>query len=253
VPREWLRIDEGGYLSLLPEHDSDEACGIVDEWMQTACPHRDMRLASEFIANWPAYRVIQQALDHAGWDNFPTLHAELPHANGGLMSSEAAALALKELAYFHSLNEIGRDTFLVETATGEVLDWHVAAYDGVPLHGGTVTLRAGIGPFDFFVNDPTTGADLFRSVRFRQTKLEGGHFNEIVELEDLDGSGTCRGPIAIRLIHWPDDHKQPNYTLPTELHVESRVVTPGEFEHILGPLERLFQASIETGHPVRWE
>jgi hypothetical protein len=37
-----------------------------------------------------------------------------------------------------------------------------------------------------------------------------------------------------------------------ELHVESRVVTPADFAHVVGPLEWLFRAALETGNPVRW-
>jgi hypothetical protein len=258
VPREWLHIDEEGSLNLRPGHDSHEAIFKVDEWMQTACLHPDMNQASEHVANWPGYRAFQQALGRAGWDHFPTLRSELPESNGGLTPPSAAALALEELNRFRSLGEVGRDTFLVETATGEVLHRHIAVYRGVFLYGGGGKPRAGIGPFEFFVEDPATGAFLFRSVHFRQSRVEAPPGEEVVTLEDLNGGGTFRGPVSIRRdVPWPDgrwqdDQGRCNFILPSELHVEARVVTPADFDHILGPLERLFRASVETGNPVRW-
>ena len=43
-----------------------------------------------------------------------------------------------------------------------------------------------------------------------------------------------------------------NAVLPAEPHVEARVATPADFAHVVGPLERLFRASLETDNPVRW-
>jgi hypothetical protein len=239
VPLGWLHIDD-------------------DEWMQTACPHPNMRHASEHVANWPGYRAFQQALGRVGWGSFPTLRSELPEANGGLTPPSAAAIALEELARFRALGEVGQDTFLVETATGEVLHRHIVAYEGVFLFGGGTRPRAGVGPYEFFVEDPASGVCLFRSARFRQTPVAAPPGEELVDLDDLDAGGTYRGPAAVRrYVPWPDgrwqdDHGRCNFVLPAELHVESRLATPADFDYILGPLERLFRAAVETGNPVRW-
>jgi hypothetical protein len=139
-----------------------------------------------------------------------------------------------------------------------VLHQHIAAYGGVFLHDGGVRSRAGVGPCEFFIEDTATGACLFSSVHFRQTPVAALPGEVLVELEDLGGGGKYRGPVAVRrYIPWPDgrwqdDQGRCNFILPAELHVESRAVTPAGFGHILGPLERLFQASVETGNPVRW-
>ncbi len=258
VPLEWLHVDEEGYLNLRPEHDTDATFHQMYRWRQTACPHPDLRQASEHIANWAGYRAFQQAMSRVGWDNFPTLRTQLPEVNGGLMLPAAAVLALGELTHFRSLREVGRDSFLVETASGEVLHQHIGVYEGLFLYGGGDKPRAGVGPLGFFVEDPASGACLFRSAHFRQTRIEGPPAEDIVDLEDLDGGGRYRGPVAVRrYVPWPDgrwqaDQCRCNFILPTELHVESRVVTPGNFSHIVDSLERLFQAAVETGNPVQW-
>jgi hypothetical protein len=248
VPLEWLHIDEEGDLNLRPEYDSDEAFFKVSDWKQTACPHPDFSQVNEHVANWSGYWAFQQALARVGWDNYPTMQCDLPEANGGLTLSSAAALALKELAHFRSLGQVGQDTFLVETATGEVLHRHIAASDGVFLYGAGEKPRAGIGPSQFFVEDPATGACLFRSVCFRQTRVAAPPGEDLVDLEDLNGGGSYRGPVTVRRY----DQGRCEFVLPAELHVETRVVKPADFDHILSPLESLFRASEETGNPVRW-
>jgi hypothetical protein len=253
VPWEWLHIDEEGQLSLMPGHDSNEAFMNVYHWMQTACEHPDMRHVNEHISNWSGYRAFQQALSCVGWDNFPTLQSELPETNGGLTPPSAAALALNEVAFFRSLGNVGQDTFLVESATGEVLYRHIAAYDGVFIYGASGKPRAGIGPSEFFVEDPATGTCLFRSARFRQTQVATPPGEDLVDLEDLDGGGKYRGPVSVpRYLPGQDDQGRCKYVLPAELHVEIRVVAPADFDHILRPLQNLFKASVETGNPVRW-
>jgi hypothetical protein len=236
VPLEWLHIDEEGNFNLRPAFDSDENFFKVSDWMQTACPHPDFTQAREHVANWPGYGAFQQALGRVG---YPTLQSDLPEANGGLTLSSAAAIALKELALFRSLPEVGKDTFLVATATGEVLHRHIAASEGVFLYGADGRPRAGVNSSHFFVEDPATRAILFRSVCFRQTRVAAPSGEDLVLLEDLDGGGSYCGPVAVQV-------------LPAELHVETRVVKPADFDHILGPLETLFKASVESGNPVRW-
>ena len=51
---------------------------------------------------------------------------------------------------------------------------------------------------------------------------------------------------------WQGDEGRCNAVLPAEPHGESRVVTPADFAHVVGPLERLIRASLETGNPVCW-
>lgn len=107
VPREWLHIDSDGYWSLKPEHDSIELFYKVYEWEQTCCEHPEMEYASEPISTWTGYRLFQQALGRVGWEQFPVLDHELPHANGGQTEAAMAALALRELDEFRRVGGVG--------------------------------------------------------------------------------------------------------------------------------------------------
>jgi hypothetical protein len=264
VPREWLHIDEDGYLSLRPERESDEAFFKVYEWEQTACEHPGMEQASEHIGNWSGYRAFQEALEQAGWHLFPTLEAELPENNGGQTSPASARLCLEELACFRSLETLGEKACLVDSATGEEVHRHIAAYDGVFVWAGSVGLEVGLGEFDFFVRDASTGSDLFRSRHFRQRVLEPkrvGRDWDIgeVELTNMDSGERFRSPVAVRgrQVPWPsgrweDDEGRCNFAVPVEFHVEARPILPQDFDYTVTALEKVFRAAVETGNPVRW-
>ncbi len=262
VPRDWLHVDEEGYLNLKPEHDSDEAFAEVYDWMQGCCGDPDLRYASEHIANWSGYRLFQQSLAEAGWDKFPVLRGELPDANGGRTEAPESALALGELTLFRRLGGIGTNPCLVDTATGEAVMKHVGAYGGVFIFNGSSGLEAGIDGDGFFIRTGEGKLDLFRSARFRQEILDAdpdGPGPWRVVYADLDSGREfeCRFAVPDDTIPWPDGRMQDDrgrfrFRYTATLHVEGRAVHSSDFEYLLGPLERAFRASVETGNPVRW-
>ena len=94
-PRDWLEIDEEGYLNLVEEYDSAENWGKHYAWQQSCCQHEGMDFACEHISNWAGYRQFQAALGEVGWQYFPVLEEQLPNANGGLTPSAASVKALR--------------------------------------------------------------------------------------------------------------------------------------------------------------
>lgn len=264
VPREWLIIDDEGQIAIVPEHDSPEAASDVYHWMEDCCGHPGMQYASECIANWGGYRLFQEELAEVGWGNFPVLHRELPEDNGGRTDASESALALEELTEFRKVGRIGLNTCLVDTSTGEVVMEHVAAYEGVFIMCGDSGLEAGFDVDGFFVRTSEDRLELFRAIRFQQTSLDPE--------ADRHGSEPCRflyvdlnsGPqfecpfgVPSGMIPWPDGRMQDDQGrlrsyYPTTLHVEERAVDSSDFEYILGPLERIFLASVEMRNPVRW-
>lgn len=264
VPRDWLRVDEDGYLNIKPEHDSDDASDAVFGWMQDCCEHPDMDHASERIGNWPSYRLFQQSLGEVGWHHFPALVDELPRANGGVTQPTMAAFALIELEEFRRAGDVGRNPCLVDTMSGLVVSQHVAAYKGLIIMDGRSGLDAGLDQNCFFIRDRATGVERFRASRFRQELLDLGRYMKGPEpgrtvFTDLDSgrSFECRMAVSGRAIPWPDgrmtdDGGRSNFEHPVELHVEVRRGQSTQFESVVGALEKVFQASVETGNPVRW-
>lgn len=232
-------FDEDGYFDLLlPWDGNEEAHAAFLAWLINACPHDEMELASERLSNWSGYRLFQRALETAGWEHFPTLHAELPEANGGFMPAAKAAEVLKELDLFESRARIEEETVLADEATGEPVMTHVPAYQGVMMLGPGY--RAGVDPDGFFVLDP--GADppatLFRAARFEQRVLDSG------EVEFTGGGQTVR--VAMPPV---GGHET---SLPHRLVVRQRSRSPADFSYIVAPLRRLCEASVASGNPVMW-
>ncbi len=263
-PRDWLHIDAEGYLNLKPEYDSVDRAVEVCRWMETCCHHPNMDAASEHIANWPGYRLFQQAMGKVGWDRFPILRRELPEANGGLTAPSAASMALAELDEFRRCGEVTTTICLVDTAKNIVLQKQINAYEGIFIRDGRSGLEAGIDGSGFYLRDRESGVELFRAARFRQTlqapqRYRPGPEAGRVLFHDLDSGREfeCRTAVPGRTIPWPDgrmedDRGRCNFEYPPELHVESRAEKPSDFEHIVGPLEKVFRASIEFDNPVRW-
>jgi hypothetical protein len=263
VARDWLYFDNEGYLSLRPEHEDDETGMKIWTWEQDCCEHSGMDYASERIANWAGYRLFQQALETVGWQHFPVLHAGLQNINGGLMAPDACAQALQELEFFRTLDTVSKNAFLINTSNGDTIHEHVACYEGVFILSGTSGLDIGIGQMEFFIRD-REGDVLFRAMRIRQTLLEPGKRDRKdgpgrVEFMDLDTSEkfVCETAVRGNAIPWPggrmqDDEGRWRSEYPSEFHVEIRNVNPSDFDYILEPLIKVFQASVEIGNPVRW-
>jgi hypothetical protein len=96
-------INNDGELTLdFPEWGHEEDFARFHEWLATGavCEHPNMEYASVRISNWGGVHDFQAALEEAGWELFPTLHAYLPTANGGHLPASAAGAALEELQTF---------------------------------------------------------------------------------------------------------------------------------------------------------
>ncbi|MEW4453182.1 hypothetical protein AB1L30_10940 [Bremerella sp. JC817] len=261
-PSEWLEVDNEGYINLKKEHNSGENWAKHYEWGQSCCGHKGMDFARERISNWTGYRQFQEALGEVGWQHFRVLKEQLPNANGGLTPSAASAKAIEELDFFASAGEIGVKTFLIDIASGKGLYEYVAAYGGVFILSRSYEVNAGLSEFEFVAVDATSGEDLFRATRFRQFHKSGkkvdGHCDGIA-WENLDTGDVYDSGIAIRgqQIPWEDGSwEKPNgqcrFEYPSEFQVEQRPRLVSDFDDIVKALRTVFEASVETGNPVRW-
>jgi hypothetical protein len=264
VSPDLIEVDDEGYLSLaVPYDDNDELYFLFADWKQHACLHSDMEYASVRVANWTGYRAFQQALARIGQEHFPTLQAELPNSNGGLMSAISATKALQELELFRRAN-LGSNIFLVNSQTDDEIHEYIASYEGVFILSGRAGVDIGFDERGLFVvkrSEPRQ--ELFRSMRFEQRLLEPdltlAYKDGKVELIDLATGWSFEGTTAIsgRQIPWPDGRKQDDqgrvrFEYPRFMHVEERKLAAGDFAYALDALTEIFQAAIITGNPVRW-
>jgi hypothetical protein len=260
-----VSVDADGYLTLdLPFEGNEEAHEEFDRWLESACEHPGMEYASEHICNWPGYSAFVQALGQLGWENFPTLLAELPEANGGVLPAESAPAALGELSVFRARPDRTWGVFLVDSETGRPLQQYNPAGKGVFVWSGSEGVELGFDPEGFFV--ATRGeprCELFRSMRFEQRLLEPQTTESYrpgkVEFVDLETGLQFVGRTAVsgKQVPWPDgrmenDKGQCRFEYPRLLHVERRGRTAADFAYIVDPLTRVLQAAVKTGNPVRW-
>lgn len=262
VPNEWLGIDEDGYLGLKPEYEDkeEEYWHKLYEWEQDCCAHEGMDFASERISNWTGYRLFQEALARCDRRNYLVLDAELPNANGGLMTPELASKSLEELEHFESLESIGENVFLIELPSEEVVWEYVDGYEGVFVLSGLVGLDAGIAPpNEFYIRDRETKNILFSSSHFKQIRERPQKSESSVVFQDQETGNQfeCDLTISGQQIPWPDGRMennsgQCNFKYPEEMKVIRKSVGPDNFDYLINALKTIFKASVETGNPVRW-
>jgi hypothetical protein len=253
VPRDRLVLGDGDlWVSSGADADIEEVEEMdekVQEWRGSACKHPHLYYADEVIANWNWYGNFLRVLGRLGWDHFPTLEVELPVSNDGTTPPEAASEALEELAYFRSLDEVGPNTFLVDTATGRELYSRLSDEDGVFVLNRDPAVEAGVGEYAFFLRDRLTKEVLFRSKGFRQSLVGEREADWL----DLASGRRFHSPLVIRVpVPRPDGRGRPDIISPEEFHVRARTLTPNDYKGIVASLERVFRASVETGNSVRW-
>jgi hypothetical protein len=268
-PAEFIQMQDGFLVLNIPETGNEDEMVAkfieFDRWVLNCCEHEDMDYALVWVANWRGYRLFQEALARAGWHHFPTLRAELPNVNGGLMPAALAPEALGELRYFREYADLGTNPVLVNSETGEEIFQYVAHHGGDFILDGRYKVTIGFDKEGLFIRstafDPPR--ELFRSMHFEQRLLES-------QLTETSGDGrvqyidlqtgytyVCMTRISGGEIPWPDgemrnEQGRSRYSYPRYMHIEERKVYSQEFEHILEALTEVFQASIETGNPVRW-
>ncbi len=252
---EHYSLDEEGFPALaLPYDGNEDKFDQFEEWLATCCEHPHMDYAAVFVANWKGYHSFVEALEQIGWQHFPTLKAVLPDRNHGLTTSEAAKAALEELHHFTSGENGLTKTFLVDSETNEPFAASAMAYGGMFGWNGRTGMSLGFDQDGFFIIDVwELNRELFRAKRFEQRILEVESLDrpqqyEFVNLEN-DRRFVCSTPLKLFV---KDISGQLKQTYPHFVHVEQRPIEVTYFSYIVQPLEYIFQASVETGNPVRW-
>ena len=262
VPRDWLEMDDEGYLSVKREYRLDVSLSDIFAWEHSCCPHEGMELARERISNWPGVRLFQQVLSTQGQKQFPMLISELPSANGGLTDSVASARALEELDQFEATERLGEKTVLLDSETGEIAVERVEAYEGFFMLSGGPGYSVSLGKTHLEASQAQGGQVIFRSKRLRQFRKDGAPVqesrNEVVwqDLDSgavLDPAPALSGPeIPWENGEWRNELGEYRFSYPALMHVEIRPWMPADFNYILEPLRIVFSASVESGNPVRW-
>jgi hypothetical protein len=251
---EHFYIDEDGFPALdLPYEYNEEKFDLFENWLATCCEHPNMDYAAVFVANSKGYQSFLAALEQAGWEHFPTLHAELPEDNQGLTSPEAAQAALQELELFKQGTGITKP-YLIDSDTCSPLVSSTMTYGGTFNANGRTGMNLSVDENGFFIVDAwELNRELFRATRFEQVVLEPESLDKPQQFEftDLDTGKKFVSATPLKLFT-RDKTGQLKQTYPHRVHVEARSVDVQYFSYILEPLAYIFSASVETGNPVRW-
>jgi hypothetical protein len=207
------------------------------------CAHAGGALASVRIANWPDYRLFQQALREAGSHHFPVLSSRLPDIGAGTLTPEHAATALAELRYFTEEADQGSQTWLIDDRTDALLIAAVPSYGGVVVWAGRSRHKLGADSDGFFVR--RCGADeheVFRAQYFHQEVAD----RNWVRFTNLDTDATVA--VAMRQPLGCADSEYPR-----RLRVDTVLVGADDFTAIVDPLTVILRAAVATGIPVTWQ
>src|SRR5262245_39087516 len=112
--------DDGGLELDVPCDDAHkQVYDALDNWLNTGCPHRGMKLAREWISNWFGVSDFRAALIELGADRFPALLESIPSTNGGQTNSREAARCMAELERFSGVGAFGRAGWVLDAETRE--------------------------------------------------------------------------------------------------------------------------------------
>jgi hypothetical protein len=244
-PRDRIAIDDelDDLVLMLPWDGNLDAHSRFNDWRQSCCKHDDMQLAFAHISNWAGLRRFQEALRNSGSERFATLLAEIPGTNGGQTTSTNAGRCLAELEAFASLAPFGNVTKLSDVTHGRTIYTFIEVHDGVFAWLGSDDLEMGVDPAGFFIKE-RAGRDLFRAAAFEQSERTDGNF--VFRDPATQTSYTCGHGVG----YLEDDGK--TWIYPKRLEVSTVPDTPENYDSLISPLRRVFEASRATGHPVVW-
>jgi hypothetical protein len=213
-----------------------------DKWMRyDACPHDDMNLASERIANWSGVGGFQQALALAGRARFATVLSALPTGNDGSVPPATAARMLEELDAFLALEGYGSLAVLIDEASGEVLSSATGGIQSLIQASGKEPLQWRLDESGFVLLGCVHGVrdvEVFRAMHFAQ--LPAGDW---VEYRNLETGAAFQTRMAI------GSHIQP---VPRQFRVELRQQDPAEYADVVEALRTVCRASLQSGNHVVW-
>ncbi|MEZ4667087.1 MAG: hypothetical protein R3E39_04065 [Anaerolineae bacterium] len=239
-------------MKLIGSADDTDKSDEFDKWLATCCQHPFMDYTEIHIPSWKSYHSLVEALEQVGWEHFPTLKAELPEANEGIMTVQSAEMALKELDYFHSQQSLTRP-FLINDETGEPIGASTAGDDRYFNADSPTGLRLGFDEKGFYIVDTwELNRELFRAMRIEQRQVESSRLDvpDDYEFTDVDTGQKFLSSTPLRTFVRSDVGLKQEY--PTKMHVEERVVDARYFASVVEPLLTIFQAAVEMGNPVRW-
>ena len=255
--KEFVQFDEDSLNLNIPDKiegkrpkNTYQMYGEFDKWIQTACEHKDMELAYEYLSNnsgMSAFRHIIKKLNING--KYSVLAKYLPTANGGILPAQFASQALDELALLE------KEPFLEETV---VLSEKSTSYVIASVNTDTYWLFVFSGPKysygidkdGFFIleyveeNGKEVSYLVFRSMNFIQQKVSDDNYMFI----DIPTGKRFTHSISLYI---PNQRNEVGNSYEYEVKI-THISVANEYSYMIEPLRRLAEASVDSGNPIHW-
>ncbi|WP_133908710.1 hypothetical protein [Actinophytocola oryzae] len=218
---------------------------VLNEWLQRACPHREMEFITERVANHGFLGRFSSEMEELGRQHFPVLEHVLSQLNAAPVPAELGQAALAEVDYFIQRAFIEDDALLYEAGT-DVVIWDEAYGRAVEQ---AADLGMGVDLGGFFVRRACEDGDveLFRATRFTQEVVDPGDDTTPPSVRFADGTHEVTLPIGP--IGYPGVGPE---RVPANLETRTRPPTLHDYRFSVYALRRLFAAAVETGNPINW-
>lgn len=217
----------------------DEPWNDLVTWAENACEHPYMRAFDLRLSNaWGRNVCLEVLKDHGGDERFPNL-LKVIHGVGVRITPEIAGLALPELEDFRSINVVMAAMYV---------DYAVEPDRLGPIDGMIFSYSSQFVGFDadgLYVlpqNGKRHKDELFRAKHVRHTLIATDTRGVAAKVlyEDLDSDAKYECTTAA-------------HTSSCEIGIsceEYNVGTSGRFASFCNVIERLVQASLDTGNPI---
>ncbi|MDO6433647.1 hypothetical protein Q4E93_23755 [Flavitalea sp. BT771] len=247
--------DEGVYLEITSEmwKKNEELCYKMDkefdEWKRTACEHKDMNAAYEYLSNMSGMAAFKHIVHKLGGkDKFPILTEYLPTVNGGTLPAGFANKLLQELEDLG--NETTPEEFvsLQEKSTGDLKASVKSDSREIFVYTANNKINYGIDKDGFFIlqnkkkYNGVVPKIVFRSINFLQQTISKSVYRFI----DIPTTKSFECSVKLH----PDEE---NVAIEFEfIVIKKKNAIANEYQYILEPLRKLAIASLLTGNPIIW-
>ena len=254
--KDFMKIDEEGmYLDLEALYKQDKAeynkrHDAFDEWKRTACPHEDMELVYERLANISGMMAFKTVIrEFGGKIRFPVLTQYLPVGNVGILPADFAGKALLELQDLEQ-KENGEDKVILKIkGTGEKKQATNVNHPTLFIWTAYNKLNYGLDDDGFFIIENEIHSEeerstlVFRSKDFKQIFKSKDAYCFKDNQTNLQFIGTAK--------LYPAGKEEPTEDVDFQV-VKKKIPLAIEYSYIIEPLKKLLAASLETGNHVMW-
>ncbi len=213
-------------------------------WIQNACPHEDMEICSERLANISGMSQFRSLIKDRGEKNYPTLKEHLPQSNGGHLEVDLAYKMKEELLRLSDEETLIESYNLIEESSKRIISSTRLNKKFTFGFGKKNVFSISREAFQIHHFTDIFGIKIkeleFSSTLFTVTKIE--------EKKYLYEDAISKKRFICDFSIIPDGNQE-HYSFKVK---KGKLPIKKEYSYIIEPLLKLLEASIETQNPIIW-